>query len=218
MFQESFPLHRTHPCQHCSAPRGNEIAQYVLSCSHLALYRCGQILTKAATAFLAGDDKGSIEQSAFARQELDRSRYLEERWREGVRGAPISVDEVNRSLKNYLMHQDWGQHPLVQQFCGKGMIKKMLRVMDRPPAESNHCQAPEEQSGDPTKREREQSNPWQSEGEQVRRFVQDVIDEYKFRHDRVQSFDALNLTDPQLAHGLMCLEDRGRLSPPPSLD
>jgi hypothetical protein len=54
--------------------------------------------------------------------------------------------------------------------------------------------------------------------EDVRRFVQGVIDDYRARWSRAQSFDVLNQADPELAHAYMMLEDRVTLLPPPSLD
>jgi hypothetical protein len=219
-YHKSFGLHRAsgQPCRYCSSPLGNEIALYLLSCSHVSLARCGRILPGVATHYRAGHIVSAVEQAAFAREKLDRSRYLEEQWREGVRGTSLSIEEVNKGLNDHLMNQDWGQHRVVQEYCGKGMMRKMLKVMHRPPSESNKSPVPQQESDKSAERGTESNSPWQCEKEDVRRFIQDVIDEYRLRLDRVQRFEVLNLADPELAHAYARLEDCISLLLPPVLD
>ena len=95
-YHDSFGLHRAsgQPCRYCSLPLGNEIALYVLSCSHASLARCGRILPGMATHYRTGDIVSAVEQAAFAREELDRSGYLEEQWRAGVRARFQSTRSI----------------------------------------------------------------------------------------------------------------------------
>jgi hypothetical protein len=69
-----------------------------------------------------------------------------------------------------------------------------------------------------TKQRSDLSNLWRDKNEQARLFVHGVIDQYRYRYDRVETFEGLNLIDPQLAHCHMWLEDRVSLAFPPSLE
>ena len=126
---------------------------------------------------------------------------------EGRSQGSLSIDEVNKGLNGHLMNQDWGQHRVVPRFCGKGMVRKMLKVMRRPSSESNKSQLPQDPCAERGEQRTEWNKSWQCEKNDVRRFIQEVIDAYRLRLDRVQRFQEFNLADPELAHAYARLED-----------
>lgn len=88
------------------------------------------------------------------------------------------------------------------------MMSKVIKAMRQPWTESHDSQALQ-QLGDAAEGRGDQ--------EEVRRFVQDLIDDYTVQWNRSENFEVLNFTDPELAHAHVFLEDRINLDPPPTL-
>ncbi|SLM49485.1 protein of unknown function [Nitrospira japonica] len=199
MFHDSFLRHSGNgrPCPHCSSTKTNEISQYLLGCSHLALQRCGQLLLKAAARFDGGEEEAALEQAIHSREELDRSRYLEDQWRVGLSGTSISVTDIETHLKEHLEKQE----------CNRGVTQ--------PPrgAAAIYTSAPDRRTGSHDTDENDRSQ----RREAIRQYMLDVIGIYTYRWDRLQSFDLLNLSDPELAHAYMRLSDRLTLPAPPDM-
>jgi len=199
MFHDSFLRHSGNgrPCPHCSSTKTNEISQYLLGCSHLALQRCGHLLLKAAARFDGGEEEAALEEAFHAREELDRSRYLEDQWRAGLTGTSVSVTDIETHLKEHLEKQD----------SNRGVTQPL-----RGPA-GTHTLAPGHRAGSHDSAE----NGRAQKREAIRQYMLDVIGIYTYRWDRLQSFDLLNLSDPELAHAYMRLSDRLTLPAPPDM-
>lgn len=199
MFHDSFLRHsgKGRPCPYCSSTKTNEISQYLLGCSHLALQRCGDLLLKAAARFDAGEEDAAREQAVHAREELDRSRYLEDQWRVGLTGAAVSVKDIETHLKEHLEKQESGRGgaPPSLGAAATGTFMSEVRAGTQDAGEEDR----------PRKREA------------IRQYMLDVIGIYTYRWDRLQSFDLLNLSDPELAHAYMRLSDRLTLPAPPDM-
>jgi len=199
MFHDSFLRHSGNgrPCPYCSSTKANEISQYLLGCSHLALQRCGHMLLEAATRFDGGEEEAALEQAIHAREELDRSRYLEDQWRAGLSGTSVSVTDIETHLKEHLERQE----------STRGVIQ--------PPrgAAATHISAPNRQLGFEDTAEKDRTR----RREAIRQYMLDVIGIYTYRWDRLQSFDLLNICDPELAHSYMRLSDRLTLPAPPDM-
>ncbi|BFU96950.1 MAG: protein of unknown function [Nitrospira sp.] len=199
MFHDSFLRHsgKGRPCPYCSSTKTNEVSQYLLGCSHLALQRCGDFLLEAATRFDAEDEDAALEQAIYAREELDRSRYLEDQWRVGLTSAAVSVKDIETHLKEHLEKQE----------RSRGGVQVPLR------AAATGTSASESRTG--TQDAGEEDRPRRREA--IRQYMLDVIGIYTYRWDRLQSFDLLNLSDPELAHAYMRLSDRLTLPAPPDM-
>ena len=199
MFHDSFLRHSGNgrPCPYCSSTKTNEISQYLLGCSHLALQRCGHLLLKAAARFDVGEEDEALEQAIHAREELDRSRYLEDQWRVGLTGASVSVTDIETHLKEHLETQE----------STTGVMQPPRRAAAADTFE------PEPRTGSQGTAEKDRLQ----RREAIRQYMLDVIGIYTYRWDRLQSFDLLNLSDPELAHAYMRLSDRLTLPAPPDM-
>ncbi|MDF0644243.1 MAG: hypothetical protein P0111_09440 [Nitrospira sp.] len=199
MFHDSFLRHsgKGRPCPYCSSTKTNEISQYLLGCSHLALQRCGEFLLKAAARFDTGEEDAALEQAVYAREELDRSRYLEDQWRVGLTSAAGSVKDIETHLKEHLEKQE-GSRVGIPSPLGAAVSGTF---------------APDSRTG--THDASEEDRPRRREA--IRQYTLDVIGIYTYRWDRLQSFDLLNLSDPELAHAYMRLSDRLTLPAPPDM-
>lgn len=199
MFHDSFLRHSGNgrPCPYCSSTKTNEISQYLLGCSHLALQRCGHLLMNAAGRFDAGEEEAALEQAIHAHEELDRSRYLEDQWRVGLTGTSVSVKDIETHLKEHLEKQESNRGGTQPPFgaAAAGTFMPERRTAAQPAGEDER----------PHRREA------------IRQYMLDVIGIYTYRWDRLQSFDLLNLSDPELAHAYMRLSDRLILPAPPDM-
>ena len=132
---DSYFKHREKPCCHCSTHRETEISQYLLKSSHIALYKCGRFLHEAAVFYGDGCEGLAIQRAAGVKTYLDRSCYLEDRWKEALKDETLIIEEIKKALNDHLIHQSWRLRPIVQQF-GKGRVAKFSEVLSDSPLES----------------------------------------------------------------------------------
>jgi AbiV family abortive infection protein len=103
----------------------NATPQYLLKGSYYALIQCGRLLNRAATLYKAGDHVTAVGLAALAQEELGRSRYLRDQWKEVVKGKTVSLREIRKACENHLLKQKWGQVSVVQDIQAYGSCYRL---------------------------------------------------------------------------------------------
>ena len=216
----------------------NATPKFLLAGLYYALIQCGRLLTSAVNLYKDGDYATAVGLAALAREELGRSTYLRDQWKEVVQGKTVSVKTIREACQKHEMKQELGQLSVVLSHPGLG---ELLSVISRPLPECKEYQDAEQQIDDLIKRKRahapkarhnermkafyvepndrgtDWNKPWEKDNEEAKNFVQHACNDYSLRLRPYSDLSILRVTDKELADAFEVWEDRPSLPPWQSL-
>jgi AbiV family abortive infection protein len=213
-------------------------AQYLLEGAIYAAEQCGHMMRDAVSLYDNGRYSSSIALSAFAREELGRSRILRE-LRQNIVGnrADVTLEEIQVRCDDHVIKQEYAQLISIQRFFLDDSLGKLMKRKIGNLPQSEEFKEAEKQLDDITKRQKKRApgdrhrtrmralyvepeesgvswnRPKEVSREQARIFLEDTAQEYALAYDQLQRGN-IRYRDPEFASALGKWADRPELPAP----
>jgi AbiV family abortive infection protein len=218
------------------------IPHYVLEGAAYALEQCGLLLRDANFLYRNRSYASTIALTAFAREELGRSRILLDLWRKASAGDALTIEQLEQACDDHLTKQKAGMLSLILKADRESGVGKVLEARMKSDPQSPESQEAEAElklieeamkKRTPGNRhqkrmaalyvepvsETEWSRPSATSASAAHDFLQHAVSDYSTRYYQgyitsASSIAILKQTDPNLYNALEQWSDRPVLQPP----
>jgi AbiV family abortive infection protein len=213
--------------------------QYLLQGAWYALEQCGLLLRDGNVLYRNSAYASAVVLTAFAREELGRSRILLDCWRRAFAGEAFTVAQIQEACEDHVTKQRAGMLSLTMRADRESGLGKLLKArMENPPQSAEWQKADAElkridemkKKRSPTDRhekrmaalyvepisESEWNRPAATSALTARDFLQDAVNDYAGRYYRYCGAEnaILKKDDPELYNALEQWSDRPVLQGP----
>lgn len=201
-------------------------AQYLLEGAFYAFEQCGILLRDAVTLYKNDAYSSAIVLTAFAREELGRSRILFELRKEVVEnGKCLILKDINDMCEGHVKKQEMAQLSMVQRASGDERLAELLRKLMRNHPQSKEYKETIKQLNDITKKQKKRTpnerhkkrmkalyvepndsgtgwnRPLEESKIEAKLFLNDAVNDYAVQYDRLQH-GYIQDVDTELFHAL----------------